>query len=189
MGLLKPTSGTIEFFGAPVKTDKDFRQVYKKVGLLFQDSDDQLFSPTVIEDVAFGPLNLGKSKSDAGNIARMTLDRLGIGDFAQRITHKLSGGEKRLVALAAVLSMKPELVLLDEPSTGLDEKTKEILVEVLNRLELSYILISHESDFMSRIVNTIYTMEDGTPRRTLISINTNIRTQTRCNIMSSLCMT
>ncbi len=165
MGLLKPTSGTIEFFGAPVKTDNDFRQVYKTVGLLFQDSDDQLFSPTVIEDVAFGPLNLGKSKSDAGNIARMTLDRLGIGDFAQRITHKLSGGEKRLVALAAVLSMKPELVLLDEPSTGLDEKTKEILVDVLNRLELSYILISHESDFMSRIVNTIYTMEDGTPQK------------------------
>ena len=165
MGLLKPGSGTIEFFGSPVKTDKDFRQVYKKVGLLFQDSDDQLFSPTVIEDVAFGPLNLGKSKSDAGNIARQTLDQLGIGDFAQRITHKLSGGEKRLVALAAVLSMEPDLLLLDEPSTGLDEKTKDILVDVLNRLDLSYILISHESDFMSRIVTTLYTMEGGKPQK------------------------
>ncbi|MGD9824445.1 MAG: energy-coupling factor ABC transporter ATP-binding protein [Desulfobacter sp.] len=161
MGLLTPSSGTIEFFGKPVKTQKDFRQVYKKVGLLFQDADDQLFSPTVLEDVAFGPLNLGKSKPEARDIARNTLERLGIAHFENRVTHKLSGGEKRLVALATVLSMEPELLLLDEPSTGLDEKTKAFLVGVLNRLELSYILISHESDFMSQIANAMFMMENG----------------------------
>ena len=161
MGLLSPSSGTIEFFGKPVKTEKDFREVYKKVGLLFQDADDQLFSPTVLEDVAFGPLNLGKSKSEARDIALTTLEHLGIVHFKNRVTHKLSGGEKRLVALATVLSMKPELLLLDEPSTGLDEKTKAILVEVLHRLELSYILISHESDFMSQIANAMFMMENG----------------------------
>lgn len=161
MGLLTPSSGTIEFFGKPVKTEKDFRKVYKKVGLLFQDADDQLFSPTVLEDVAFGPLNLGKSKREARNIAQNTLERLGIAHFENRVTHKLSGGEKRLVALATVLSMEPELLLLDEPSTGLDKKTKAILVEVLNRLELSYILISHENNFMSQIANDMFMVENG----------------------------
>ncbi len=73
MGLLKPTSGSIEMFGKPVRTDREFQEIYKKVGLLFQDADDQLFSPTVLEDVAFGPLNLGKSKQEAKRIARRTL--------------------------------------------------------------------------------------------------------------------
>ncbi len=161
MGLLNASSGTIEFFGKPVKTQNDFKEVYKKVGLLFQEVDDQLFSPTVLEDVAFGPLNLGKSKTEARNIAQDTLKRLGITHFENRVTHKLSGGEKRLVALATVLSMEPELLLLDEPSTGLDEKTKAVLVDVLNRLDLSYILISHESDFMSQITDTMFMMENG----------------------------
>ena len=161
MGLLKPTSGTVEFFGKPVATDKEFREIYKKVGLLFQDADDQLFSPTVLEDVAFGPLNLGKPKGEAKAIARNTLDTLGIRDFEERITHKLSGGEKRLVALATVLAMEPEVLLLDEPSTGLDEKTKTVLIEVLNRLDLSYILISHESEFMSKITDVMFLMENG----------------------------
>ncbi len=161
MGLLAPTSGTIEFFGTPVKSQKDFKDIYKKVGFLFQDADDQLFSPTVLEDVAFGPLNLGKSKAEARIIAQTTLERLGIAHFENRITHKLSGGEKRLVALATVLSMEPELLLLDEPSTGLDERTKAVLVKVLNDLDLSYILISHESDFMSQASDTMFMMENG----------------------------
>ncbi|WP_027363088.1 energy-coupling factor ABC transporter ATP-binding protein [Desulfospira joergensenii] len=161
MGLLKPTSGSIKIFGKEMKTDKDFKETYKKVGLLFQDADDQLFCPTVMEDVAFGPLNLGRSKDEAKAIARKTLAKLGIADFESRITHRLSGGEKRLVALATVLSMEPEVLLLDEPSTGLDENTKKTLIDVLNRLELSYILISHEIEFMSKITDAMYMMENG----------------------------
>jgi cobalt/nickel transport system ATP-binding protein len=94
MGLLKPSAGKIEIFNTPVETENDFRKVREKIGLLFQDADDQLFSPTVLEDVAFGPLNLGKTKSDAMDIAKNTLDFLGLNGFEERITYKLSGGEQ-----------------------------------------------------------------------------------------------
>ncbi|OQY53908.1 MAG: ABC transporter ATP-binding protein [Desulfobacteraceae bacterium 4572_88] len=161
MGLLKPLSGRIEIFGKPVREEKDFREIYKKVGLLFQDADDQLFSPTVLEDVAFGPLNMGKPKNKAITIAQKTLANLGLSGFEDRITHQLSGGEKRLISLATVLAMEPEVLLLDEPSTGLDEKTKARLTEVLTHLGLSYILISHEFHFVADITNAVYRMEGG----------------------------
>ncbi len=161
MGLLKPDSGSIEIFGKKVSTEKDFEEVRRRVGLLFQDADDQLFSPTVLEDVAFGPLNLGKTPGQARKIAMDTLEELGLKGFEDRITYKLSGGEKRLVSLATVLAMKPEILLLDEPSAGLDEKTKKRLIEVLGSLELSYILISHENDFLYELTKSIFSMENG----------------------------
>ncbi len=161
MGLLKPSSGNLEIFGRPVKEEKDFADVRRRIGLLFQDADDQLFNPTVLEDVAFGPLNLGKSKGDAIKIARSTLDFLGLAGFEDRITFKLSGGEKRLVSLATVLAMEPEVLLLDEPMNGLDIKTKAKLTEILANLDLSYVLISHDFDFLSETADSIYTMADG----------------------------
>ncbi len=161
MGLLKPSAGRIEIFKKPAVTEKDFRKVRGKIGLLFQDVDDQLFSPTVLEDVAFGPLNLGKSQDEAMDIARNTLKFLGLEGFEDRITYKLSGGEKKLVSLATILAMEPEVLLLDEPISGLDDKTKATLKNVLLDLDLSYILISHEIDFMADITDAIYTMENG----------------------------
>ncbi len=161
MGLLKPISGQLEIFGKCANEDKDFYEVRRRIGLLFQDADDQLFSPTVIEDVAFGPLNLGKSKNEAVDIARRTLNFLGLDGFEERITFKLSGGEKRLVSLATVLAMEPEILLLDEPINGLDTKTKAKLTEVLSGLDLSYILISHDFDFLAETADAIYTMQDG----------------------------
>ena len=161
MGLLKPASGRIEIFGKPVKDENDFADVRRKIGLLFQDADDQLFSPTVIEDVAFGPLNLGKSKAEALQIARDTLAFLGLHEFENRITFKLSGGEKRLVSLATVLAMSPEVLLLDEPINGLDIKTKTKLADALSSLDLSYILISHDFDFLAETADAIYTMDNG----------------------------
>jgi cobalt/nickel transport system ATP-binding protein len=161
MGLLKPLSGKIEIFGKTVKEEKDFINVRRKIGLLFQDSDDQLFSPTVLEDIAFGPLNLGKSLDEAIDIARKTLDFLDLAKFEDRITYKLSGGEKRLVSLATVLAMEPEILLLDEPTTGLDKKTKTKIKKTLCELDLSYILISHEFDLLSEITDSIYTMDKG----------------------------
>ena len=161
MGLLKPSSGSIEIFGRPVKKDKDFRYARQKIGLLFQDADDQLFSPTVIEDVAFGPLNLGKSRDEAMDIAGMTLKFLGLAGFEDRITYKLSGGEKKLVSLATVLAMEPEALLLDEPISGLDDNTKERLLHILSDLNLSFILISHEIDFLFETTDSIYTMQNG----------------------------
>ena len=129
--------------------------------MLFQDADDQLFSPTVLEDVAFGPLNLGKSKDEAVEIARSILDFLGLDGFEDRITFKLSGGEKRLVSLAVVLAMAPDILLLDEPINGLDTKTKERLTEILLHLDLSYLLISHDMDFLSETTDAVYTMQNG----------------------------
>ncbi len=161
MGLLKPLSGTIEAFGEARETEADFVEVRRRIGLLFQDADDQLFSPTVLEDVAFGPLNLGKSREEAATVARNTLDFLGLNGFEDRVTYKLSGGEKRLVSLATVLAMEPEVLLLDEPSSGLDSSTKDKLIDILNGLDLSFVLISHEFDFLSKTTGHIYTMDGG----------------------------
>lgn len=161
MGLLAPDKGQIQIFGQPVKEEKDFVAVRQHIGLLFQDADDQLFSPTVLEDVAFGPLNMGKDKETAIAISRRVLNDLGLNGFEDRVTYKLSGGEKRLVALATVLAMEPEVLLMDEPTSGLDEKTKMRLKEVLRDLDLSYILISHEFDFMADMVTAYQTLKNG----------------------------
>ncbi|MBN2231654.1 MAG: ABC transporter ATP-binding protein [Deltaproteobacteria bacterium] len=161
VGLLRPDAGSIEIFGRPAVEEQDFVAARRRIGLLFQDADDQLFSPTVIEDVAFGPLNLGKSREDALAISRLTLARLGLEGFDQRITARLSGGEKRLVALATVLAMEPEVLLLDEPSAGLDETTKQHLIQLLRDLEISYMIVSHEVDFLSQVVDRVYLLSNG----------------------------
>ncbi|MFO7559368.1 MAG: ABC transporter ATP-binding protein [Desulfobacterales bacterium] len=161
MGLLKPISGKIEIFGKPVQKEKDFNSVRRRIGLLFQDADDQLFSPTVLEDVAFGPLNMGKSKEEAISISRRVLDFLDLSGFEERVTFKLSGGEKKFVSLAAVLAMEPEVLLLDEPTAGLDGHARAKLIEVLSGLDLSYIVISHEYDFITSVAGHIYTIENG----------------------------
>lgn len=131
LGLLRSTGGRIELFGKPRTTEADFRPIRGRVGLLFQDADDQLFCPTVAEDVAFGPLNLGRSREEARQIVAQTLASLGLEGYEQRITYKLSGGERRLVSLAAVLAMEPELLLLDEPTAGLNEAATERVTQIL----------------------------------------------------------
>jgi cobalt/nickel transport system ATP-binding protein len=161
MGLHEPQAGSVEIFGRPAVSEKDFREVRLRIGLLFQDADDQLFSPTVLEDVAFGPLNMGKSKAEAVQTARKILSFLGLSDFEDRVTFKLSGGEKKLVSLATVLAMEPEVLLLDEPMNGLDSATKERLKQVLKDLSLSYVIISHDIDFLSETTDTVYTMAKG----------------------------
>jgi cobalt/nickel transport system ATP-binding protein len=161
MGLLKPTSGKIEIFSNPMESEKDFKTVRQRIGLLFQDPDDQLFSPTVLEDVAFGPLNQGKSIEEAKQIASETLASLGLSKVEDRVTYKMSGGEKRLVSLATVLAMKPEVLLLDEPTTGLDPETTEKMAGILKNLDLAYISISHNMDFIVQTVDKVLGMIDG----------------------------
>lgn len=161
MGLLNPEAGSIELFGKRMQNEKDFVEMRRKIGFLFQDADDQLFCPTVIEDVAFGPLNMGRSKAEAIRISKSTLAFLGIADFENRITFNLSGGEKKLVSLATVLSMGPEVLLLDEPLTGLDARTRGIITRVLSRIGLSYIIISHDIEFLMETTSVIYTLQDG----------------------------
>jgi cobalt/nickel transport system ATP-binding protein len=161
MGLLRSSSGTIELFGKTAHEEKDFRSARKRIGLLFQDPDDQLFSPTVLEDVAFGPLNLGKLPEEARDIALETLARLDLSGFENRITYKLSGGEKTLVSLATVLAMDPEVLLLDEPTNGLDDETEERITSILKGLGLSCIFISHNLDFLFETTNRIYAIANG----------------------------
>ncbi len=161
MGLVPISSGNMRIFGKPVKSGKDFDAVRQKIGLLFQNADDQLFSPTVLEDVAFGPLNLGKTPRQAREMAEKTLAELNLKGFENRVTHKLSGGEKKLVSLATVLVMSPEVLLLDEPTTGLDESARERIIAVLNKLDISCVIVSHEYDFLARTTRFIYSMKDG----------------------------
>ena len=161
MGLLKPSSGTVRAFGKPNETKRDFLEVRRKIRFLFQDADDQLFCPTVLEDIAFGPLNLGKSPTEARKMAMETLERLNLRGFEERLTHKLSGGEKKLVALATVLVMQPKALLLDEPTTGLDEDTNIRIITLLNSLDISYVIVSHEYDFLARTTHDIYSVQNG----------------------------
>jgi cobalt/nickel transport system ATP-binding protein len=166
MGLVKPWSGLVSIFGRERFTDRDFQEVRRKIGLLFQDSDDQLFSPTVAEDIAFGPFNLGKERAEVRRIVAETLGLIGLEGFEQRVTYKLSGGEKRLVALGTVLSMNPEVLLLDEPVIGLDEEHRDRFIQVLNESRQSYVVISHDRDFLESVTSKDYLMRDGRIERT-----------------------
>jgi len=161
VGLLDPDAGELLLHGKPVTSKDDLRALRKEVGFLFQSSDDQLFSPTVIEDVAFGPLNLGFSPAEARDIAMQTLDSLGLSGFEDRITHRLSGGEKKLVALATILSMNPKMLLLDEPTNNLDPKTRSHLIEILQGLDLYQVIISHDWDFLSHTTSILYKIDHG----------------------------
>ncbi len=159
MGLIRPQSGELFFQGKMVHSEKDFQELRRTIGFLFQNSDDQLFSPTVLEDVAFGPLNMGASPDEAKEISIKTLEKLGLKDFEDRITHKLSGGEKKLTALATILSMQPKLLLLDEPSNNLDPATRERLINILRGLDQAHIIISHDMDFLASTCAQLYTIE------------------------------
>jgi cobalt/nickel transport system ATP-binding protein len=161
VGLLRPGSGRIAAFGKARATEADFHEVRRRVGLVFQDADDQLFCPTVAEDVAFGPLNLGKPRDDVRRTVSDTLQSLGLCGYEHRITYRLSGGEKRLVALATVLAMQPDVLLLDEPTAGLDEAATERLIEVLTRLPQAMLVASHHRAFLQAVTHGALRLRGG----------------------------
>ncbi|MGB0849183.1 MAG: energy-coupling factor ABC transporter ATP-binding protein [Thiolinea sp.] len=161
VGLNKPKSGRIFAFGRERCEEADFHEVRAKAGFLFQDPDDQLFCPTVLEDVAFGPLNLGKSQAEAEKLACETLECLGMAGFEERVTYQLSGGEKRMITLAAVLAMEPEVLLLDEPSNALDDKARERLIHTLQNLPQAMIIISHDAQFLNQLTTRRTRLEGG----------------------------
>ena len=161
VGLQRPSAGRIRAFGCDVQRRSDYDEVRRKVGFLFQDSDDQLFSPTVREDVAFGPLNLGRTRAEATRIVDETLAWLGLSDYADRIGYDLSGGEKRLVALATALAMKPEVLLLDEPAAGLDPKARSQLIELLARIGGTQVISSHDMEFARATCVRVVVIDKG----------------------------
>lgn len=160
MGLIAPDSGTVTAFGKPCSSEADFHEVRRRVGFVFQDADDQLFCPTVAEDVAFGPLNLGKSKHEALAVVDAVLSRLGLMHLRDRVTHKLSGGEKRLVTLATVLAMEPDVLILDEPTNALDPDNYARLTEILKELDQAILLVSHDPDFRGQVASNEYHLKD-----------------------------
>ncbi|MCK8826466.1 energy-coupling factor ABC transporter ATP-binding protein [Natroniella acetigena] len=160
MGLLTPKQGEVIIFDQKREKEEDFVEVRERVGFLFQDSDDLLFCPTVEEDLAFGPLNLGKSKEEAKRIVNETLDIIGMKGFEKKVSHRLSGGQKRMIAFGAVLAMQPEVLLLDEPFSGLDEEAVEKMVDILNNTDKSYLVVSHNEDLIDKVTNKLYYMNE-----------------------------
>ena len=161
LGLRRPQGGTVEAFGSNRSAEADFHDVRVRAGLVFQNPDDQLFCPTVLEDVAFGPLNLGLSREEAVAASRRALAALDLHGFEERITHRLSGGEKRLVALATVLAMEPEVLLLDEPTAGLDGDAYATLLALLQRLPQAMLVVSHDHGFLAQIATRGVILRDG----------------------------
>lgn len=155
-GLKMPSSGHIELFHNRMNSLKDFESFRQQIGYLFQDSDDQFIAPSVLEDVAFGLLNQGMGKEEAKETAMQELKSLGIDHLAERVPMRLSGGEKKLVALAGVLILKPDILLLDEPDNGLDGKTETKILEILDGLHSSMLIVSHEQRFLQCCVNEMY---------------------------------
>ncbi len=161
VGLEQPARGRVVLFGADCRTEADFRKARRRIGFLFQDSDDQLFCPSVIEDVAFGPLNLGARPDEARATAQAALDGLGLGHLADRFTHRLSGGEKRLICLAGLLAMQPEVLLLDEPTNGVDLANGQRLREALLGFSGAMILVSHDDGFVADIATRAMVLGQG----------------------------
>ena len=160
-GLEKPLRGGMFFHGQPLRGEKDFRVLRRSVGFVLQNADDQIFCPTVLEDVAFGPLNLGFTRDEARERARRMLRILHLGDLENRPSHRLSGGEKKLVALAGVLAMEPEALLLDEPTNGLDAKAAGRLAEALAFLPAARLIVSHDVDFLEKNTDEILAIAGG----------------------------
>lgn len=132
-----------------------------KVGLVFQNPDDQLFSPTVFEDVAFGPLHMGLPENEVRARVQQALDQVGMGDFGPRLSHHLSMGQKKRVAIATVLSMQPEILVLDEPSAGLDPRARRALVTLLRDLPLTMLVSTHDMRMVQELFPRIIIMDDG----------------------------
>ena len=161
MGLIKPDSGRVVLFGERRKTEEDFRGARSRMGFVFQDADDQLFCPTVAEDVAFGPRNLGYTAPEALEIVQDTLEMLEIAHLERRVTYQLSAGEKRLVGIATALAMKPEVLVLDEPTAGLTEKAAKKVRKILKQHVPALLLVCHDGKFLSKSVDRIWKVENG----------------------------
>ena len=162
-GLMMPDVGRIQVFGKDLSKD-NLSEIRRLVGLVFQDADSQLFSPTVLDDVMFGPLNLGLSLEEARERAEHALDIVGIADV-NRIPHNLSGGQKRLVAIAGVLAMRPRILAVDEPTGDLDpsnaRKMERLLVSLRDDHGLSVVIALHDMNMAARIADRVCIVKQG----------------------------
>jgi cobalt/nickel transport system ATP-binding protein len=165
-GILKPTSGKIIFDGKPLQYDaKSLLELRKRVGFVFQDPNDQLFAPTVKQDVAFGPLNLGYSTEKVKSIVDEALKIVGMGEFAEKPPHFLSLGQKKRVALAGVLAMEPEVIIMDEPTSNLDPRATSEILHLLLQLNkekgITLLLATHDVDMVPLFATKMYVLNKG----------------------------
>lgn len=164
-GIYQPDEGQVFIDGEELKYDKKsllkFRQ---KVGIVFQNPDDQIFAPTVEEDVAFGPLNLGLPMEEVQDRVEEALSRVGMSGFEKTAPHHLSGGQKKRVAIAGILAMKPEVMVLDEPTAGLDPQgvvDLSILLNELNDEGITIVISTHEVDLVPNYAKKVFVLVDG----------------------------
>ncbi len=158
-GILR-SDGVVKIFSKPVD-DKNLRWVRSKVGLVFQNPDDQLFSPTVFDDVAFGPINMGYSEAEVQQCVIRALDWVGMTGYEQRSPHHLSVGEKKRIAMATVLSMNPGILVIDEPTSNLDPGSKWSLIELLGGLSVTKIIATHDLELVEALCQRVIVFDDG----------------------------
>lgn len=153
-------NGQVKVFGASID-DKNVRWIRSKIGLVFQNPDDQLFSPTVFDDVAFGPINMRHPEPEVRESVARALDWVGMSGYEQRSPNHLSLGEKKRITLATVLSMMPEVLVLDEPTANLDPRGKWSLISLLKRLPMTKIIASHDLDAVRSLCPRIIILDHG----------------------------
>lgn len=160
VGVLMPREGSVRVFG--VDPVKEYSKIREKIGVVMQDVDEQILGPTVYDDILFAPLNYGVPKAKAEALAEDVIERLNIESLKGKIVHYLSGGEKKKVALAGALVLEPDLLILDEPFTGLDPKSKRDLIQTLNDLNrergVTFIMTLHEVELVSEVTDVLYLM-------------------------------
>jgi len=159
-GILTAGVGTVSVSGLPVEPD-NLLEIRRRVGIVFQDPDDQLFMGTVREDVAFGPMNLGIRGRELDSRVAEALEMVGMGDFADRPPHHLSFGQRRRVAVATVLAMRPEILVLDEPSSNLDPASRRELAEILAGLEVTLLVVTHDLPYALELCPRAVVLSDG----------------------------
>jgi cobalt/nickel transport system ATP-binding protein len=164
-GILSPSTGSVIIDGVTVKYNKkDLMQVRQKVGIVFQNPDDQLFAPTVLEDVAFGPMNMGLPKEEVEDRVKEALSRVGMEGFENKPPHHLSGGQKKRVAIAGILAMKPKIMVLDEPTSGLDPKGASQILRLLYKLNnegITIVISTHDVDLVPLYASKVYIISEG----------------------------
>ena len=158
-GILR-SDGVVRVLGKPLD-DKNLRWVRSKVGIVFQNPDDQLFSPTVFDDVAFGPINMGYSVADVQQCVARALDWVRMTGYEQRSPHHLSLGEKKSIAIATVLSMNPEILVIDEPTSNLDPGSKWSLIELLKGLSITKIIATHDLELVRALCQRVAILDGG----------------------------
>jgi cobalt transport protein ATP-binding subunit len=159
-GVLRPTAGSVEVGGLPVVREH-LREIRRRVGIVFQDPDDQLFMPTVAEDVAFGPANFGLRGAELEARVHDALSAVGMGEHAGRSPLHLSGGQRRRVALATVLACDPEILVLDEPSSNLDPVARRELAEVLFGLDRTMLMVTHDLPYALQLCPRSVVLDNG----------------------------